>query len=120
MTTYRLHYNTSLKCDNIVYYPSSFRNSKFPLSPQNFTYTDSRNNAATENCGREHITYKLKVPQDDLVSFGIWGRVFTKDVDFSHNPITEEEMKRDIEFTNMIGAAAQQSNKMNNMYYETD
>ncbi|XP_049879631.1 vanin-like protein 1 isoform X2 [Pectinophora gossypiella] len=102
MTTYRNQYNGTLKCDNVVYFPSSMRSSKFPLSSKNFTFIDSTQNGdAKQNGGRERIVYKITAPQDDLVTFGIWGRVYTRDV--NHDIETsEEDIQNYIEIENII------------------
>lgn len=113
MTTYRHQYNQTLHCDNIVYFPVSFQANKFPLSRTNVTFIDqgpdgkifnhlSQMNSLNEiqNCGiekeisgREHVTFKINKPQDELVSFGIFGRMYTKDVD--HNtPVTDEDIQK--------------------------
>lgn len=109
MNTYRNEYNGTLRCDNIEYFPVSCRYNKFPLNPTNFTYTTKSKDQL--NCepkdqiyqnsvsvlqkeifiknNRERLNFKINVPQTDLVSFGIWGRVYTRDVD--HNKATSEE-----------------------------
>lgn len=46
-----------------------------------------------ENVGREYVTFKINQPQDQLVSFGIFGRIFTRDVD--HNkPVTDQDVEK--------------------------
>lgn len=117
MTTYRYQYNTSLDCDNVVYYPSTLRNNKFPLHPHNFTFVKStqngdfpQNGANTQNGGtqnvrsendRELVSLKLKNPQNELITFAIWGRLYVRDV----NPVkdvTEEDVNSYIEIENVI------------------
>lgn len=109
MTTHRLHYNTSLQCDDIVYYPTSFRNNKFPLSPKNFTFVVASTVSKEDSCGeelgvnalREHISYHLNAPQTELVSFGVWGRIYNRDVD--HNkPPTGEDLQNYLEIEDWI------------------
>ncbi|CAK1590457.1 unnamed protein product [Parnassius mnemosyne] len=111
MTTHRLHYNTSLQCDDIVYYPTSFKNNKFPVRPKNFTFEETskqeagssiRNSVEINMKGRkEHITYKLNAPQTDLVAFGVWGRIYNKDV--NHNkPPTEDDLQNYLEIEDWI------------------
>ncbi|CAH2093814.1 unnamed protein product [Euphydryas editha] len=112
MTSYNKHYNTTLKCDDIVYYPISFRNNKFPLSPKNFSYeiantprdrsdSSEKTKDITKQVYREHITYRLNVPQENLVSFGIWGRIFNRDVNKKYLPSKEDKQKY-IEIENII------------------
>lgn len=109
MTSYSKHYNTTLKCDDIIYYPISLRNNKFPLSPKIFTYqvknkhSDSTKNIddIKVNADRVHITYKLNAPQQELASFGIWGRIFTRDVKTKYNP-SKEDKEKYIEIENVI------------------
>lgn len=109
MTSYSKHYNATLKCDDIIYYPISLRNNKFPLSPKNFTYqitnkySDSTKNTddIEMNADREHIAYKLNAPQQELASFGIWGRVYTRDVKTKYNP-SKEDKEKYIEIENVI------------------
>ncbi|XP_046963868.1 vanin-like protein 1 isoform X3 [Vanessa cardui] len=107
MTTYSKHYNSTLQCDDIMYYPTSMRNNKFPLNPANFTYsTDetpkkSEGNNVSKQRSREHISYKLNAPQRELVSFGIWGRIFTRDGKVSYNP-SKDDINRYIEVEKYI------------------
>lgn len=102
MTTYRLQYNETLKCDNIVYYPSTLTTRKFPLNPKNFTYIASDIlSLSKEGNGRELITFKLNKPQSELISFGIWGRIYDKDVNFNKET-TEEDINNYIEIENGI------------------
>ncbi|KAI8442263.1 hypothetical protein MSG28_005831 [Choristoneura fumiferana] len=95
MSTLRNQYNKTLQCDNVVYFPSSFRINKFPLSPVNYTYSESSQNEIEtgelpKTNGREKIMYKINAPQDELMSFAIWGRIYVRDVD--HNTeVTEED-----------------------------
>lgn len=118
MRTHKNFYNDSLKCDNIVYFPISFTDNKFPLDPKNYTYTIKShkiNNQNTDDCtiskdmksdlgkshvsklfeddGHENITYKLKKPQKGLTAFGVWGRIFTRDVDHS-KVLTDVDVKK--------------------------
>ncbi|CAH2051806.1 unnamed protein product, partial [Iphiclides podalirius] len=108
MTTYRLHYNTSLQCDDIVYFPISFRNNKFPLSAKNFTFTISPKMATGESYNlksrlgqKEHLSYQLNAPQTDLVAFGVWGRIYNRDVDFN-KPTTAEDLQNYLEIEDWI------------------
>lgn len=116
MTTYKNSYNSTLQCDNIVYFPLSFIDNKFPLEPANYTYTvKSENNndvCIKENSfedikneeskmhvfkgkksNREKIVYKLEKPQKSLVAFGVWGRIYTRDIDHTKT-MTEEDLKQ--------------------------
>lgn len=102
MTTYRHHYNKSLNCDDVVYFPISLRNNKFPLSPVNFTFVDSSQKGGEQNnFGRGRITYELKSRQNELISFGIWGRIYNKDVNAIRD-ISDEDRKKYIEIENTI------------------
>ncbi|XP_052752109.1 vanin-like protein 2 isoform X1 [Galleria mellonella] len=102
MTTYRHHYNKSLNCDDVVYFPISLRNNKFPLSPVNFTFVDSSQKGWEQNnFGRGRITYELKSRQNELISFGIWGRIYNKDVNAIRD-ISDEDRKKYIEIENTI------------------
>ncbi|XP_059050818.1 vanin-like protein 2 [Achroia grisella] len=102
MTTYRHQYNQSLDCDDVVYFPNSIRNNKFPLSSNNFTFLDStQNGARNTNGGRGRVIYELKSRQNELVSFGIWGRIYTKDVN-TIGEVTEEDLNHYNEIENII------------------
>ncbi|XP_026488914.2 vanin-like protein 2 isoform X3 [Vanessa tameamea] len=108
MTTYSKHYNSTLNCDDIMYYPTSMRNNKFPLNPINFTYTmnetpkeSEENNEILKQRSRENITYKLNSPQNELVSFGIWGRIFNRDGKILYNP-SKDDINKYIEIENHI------------------
>ncbi|KAF9805750.1 hypothetical protein SFRURICE_009382 [Spodoptera frugiperda] len=106
MRTHDNTYNDTLQCDNIEYFPVTVRYNKFPLSPKNFTYTvkekdqqqcepDDQNTISVlqqeilNRKSRETLRFKINVPQNELVAFGIWGRVYTRDVD--HNKGASEE-----------------------------
>ncbi|XP_045771206.1 vanin-like protein 2 isoform X1 [Maniola jurtina] len=87
LTSYRSHYNNTLKCDDVIYYPISLRNNKYPLNPQNYTfridqtrhfYTLTDNNEIIQD-DQQSITYRLNSPQIELLSFGIWGRIYGED-----------------------------------------
>ncbi|CAH0595384.1 unnamed protein product [Chrysodeixis includens] len=116
MKTYRNEYNTSQHCNNIQYYPTSFRYNHFPLSSKNFTFTmSSEENCESENeiqdnvsvfqkeliskSKREEISFKLEVPQKELVSFGIFGRIYTRDEDHSLEPMVGESSNELYGFT---------------------
>ncbi|KPJ15957.1 Vanin-like protein 2 [Papilio machaon] len=114
MTSRVHHYNTSLQCDDIVYFPISFTNNKFPVRPKNFTFLESskissnkvlsscENNLSKDfNGHKEHIIYKLNAPQTDLVSFGVWGRVYNRDVDHNKKP-TDDDLKNYLEIEDWI------------------
>ncbi|XP_041971885.1 vanin-like protein 2 isoform X2 [Aricia agestis] len=81
MTTYRDHYNTSLHCSDIEYYPVSLRNNKFPLSPKNFTFTgtEKMNSISEVKGGFTNLSFKMSKPQNDIVAFGVWGRLYNRD-----------------------------------------
>lgn len=121
MTTYSYQHNSTLDCDNVVYYPTSLRNNKFPLHPLNYTFTKLQNDAEkisvfsqsnviskcevdvrpTENNKLEHITYRLNTLQNEIVSFGIWGRLYIRDGNPSYEA-TEEDIDSYIEIENII------------------
>ncbi|XP_052739170.1 vanin-like protein 1 [Bicyclus anynana] len=105
MTSRRVHYNTSLKCDDIEYYPMSFTNNKFPLNPQNYTFENENrnfdelvNNEIMKRNGQQCMMFKLNTPQTDLLSFGIFGRIYSKD---GTKLITESTEHADID--NLLG-----------------
>ncbi|XP_073948409.1 vanin-like protein 2 isoform X2 [Choristoneura fumiferana] len=106
MSTLRNQYNKTLQCDNVVYFPSSFRINKFPLSPVNYTYSESSQNEIEtgelpKTNGREKIMYKINAPQDELMSFAIWGRIYVRDVD--HNTeVTEEDVQNYLNIEDII------------------
>lgn len=105
MTSYRKQYNDTLKCDNIAYYPVSLRNNKFPLSPKNFSYIDKQNslndNEIRETKDREHIDFRIKSPQDELIAFGVWARIFTRDDKNNYTP-TEQDIRNSIESDEIV------------------
>ncbi|XP_053617655.1 vanin-like protein 1 [Plodia interpunctella] len=101
MTTYPHRHNSSLDCENIIYYPVSLRINKFPLDSHNFTYSESNQNGDNENGGREKISYKLNAPQNDLIAFAVWGRIYDKDISGSYH-VTEEDESNFSQFENMI------------------
>ncbi|XP_068623393.1 vanin-like protein 1 isoform X1 [Battus philenor] len=112
MTTHRLHYNSTLQCSDIVYYPVSMRNDKVPVRPKNFTFVvdskvDSQNVPSSDNNidanlnRKERITYKLNAPQTGLVAFGVWGRIFNRDVGYHKEP-TEDDLRNYMEIEDWI------------------
>ncbi|XP_072934498.1 vanin-like protein 2 isoform X2 [Epargyreus clarus] len=108
MTTYRHHYNSSLQCDDVVYFPSTLRNNKFPFDPKNVTFIDNTQitdleNSITDSCVNEKgtVLFKLNVPQNQLVSFGIWGRLYNRDVNLLKN-VTQEDVENSIRIENII------------------
>ncbi|XP_063368490.1 vanin-like protein 2 isoform X1 [Cydia amplana] len=105
MSTIRKQYNKTLQCNNVVYFPSSFRINKFPLSSSNFTYIDSTDDEnevqPDKKTGREKITYKINTPQKELMSFGIWGRVYVKDVDHS-TEVNDEDVQNYLKIEDVI------------------
>ncbi|XP_028172897.1 vanin-like protein 2 isoform X1 [Ostrinia furnacalis] len=126
MTTYSYQHNSTLDCDNVVYYPTSLRNNKFPLQPLNYTFTKSKNGAerldvcsqngvntnggnlyndVLENSKLEDLSYKLNSAQNEIVSFGIWGRLYNRDVNPVEN-VSEEDVNNYIEIENVIFNAA--------------
>ncbi|KAI5635486.1 carbon-nitrogen hydrolase domain-containing protein [Phthorimaea operculella] len=101
MRTHKLQYNNTLHCNNVVYYPSSFTINHFPLSHDNFTFTrDIPENKITHH--REKINMKINKPQDELVAFGIWGRIYNRDVDHNVKEVSEEDIQKYLEFENGI------------------
>ncbi|CAG4933177.1 unnamed protein product [Colias eurytheme] len=102
MSSHSFNYNSTLKCNDVEYYAVSFRNNKFPLNPSNYTIQVKQDGESdTQNGGKITLLYKLKEPQNDLVSFGIWGRVYSEDnkpeVDF-----TTEDLNSYNEIENVI------------------
>ncbi|CAB3220552.1 unnamed protein product [Arctia plantaginis] len=114
MNTYGQKYNRSLECEDVVYFPLSFRYNKFPLSPENFTYGSTKLNNKSDfpECeipskndisifqndvlnlnAKETLIYKLIRSQNELVAFGIWGRLYNRDKD--HNKgVTDEDIEK--------------------------
>lgn len=78
MTTYRQQYNSTLKCSNIVYFPVSLQSNRFPLESKDFTYSDQ--NGGQKQNGRAHLKVELSHSQNNIVAFGIYGRLYIKDV----------------------------------------
>ncbi|GBP44017.1 Vanin-like protein 2 [Eumeta japonica] len=102
MNTYKHRYNDTLQCANVVYFPSTFQRNKFPLNPSNFSFVEKyQDGDAKENGGKERITMKLAAPQMDLVTFGVWGRIYDRDVD--HNAqVTDEDRQQYTQIENVI------------------
>lgn len=124
MKTYSHQYNSTLSCDNVVYFPVSFTARKFPLAPTNITFIDKRSvetpneiSKANENtiafwnlnekdsendkdgevCEKktniqDHVSFKINKPQDELFTFGVWGRVYLRDVDHNKH-ISEDDIQ---------------------------
>lgn len=114
MHTYGQKYNRRLDCEDVIYFPLSFRYNKFPLSPENFTYVSTKldNKADFPKCeaqtkndisafqkdilnknAKETLVFKLNRAQNELVAFGIWGRLYNRDID--HNKeVTDEDIEK--------------------------
>lgn len=108
--TYRRRFNNNLKCNDFEYFPISLRSNMFPLSTANFTYTEeaikneeseANSNEIKQNDGRVQITNKIMLPQTDLTSFGIWGRVFDRD-GIVPTHFSKEDVEKYIEIENVI------------------
>ncbi|CAH0696824.1 unnamed protein product [Spodoptera exigua] len=114
MRTHQNTYNDTLQCDNIEYFPVTVRYNKFPLSPKNFTYTVKQKDqqqceSKDQNTisvlqqeffnkkDRDTLNFKINAPQNEIVAFGIWGRIYTRDVD--HN---KEASQEDIQSFNTL------------------
>ncbi|XP_038217529.1 vanin-like protein 1 isoform X3 [Zerene cesonia] len=102
MSSHPLKYNSTLKCNDVEYYAMSFRNNKFPLNPSNYSIQVQQDGEYfTQNGDETTLLYKLKGPQTDLVSFGIWGRVYNED----NNPkvdVTIDDVNSYYEIENII------------------
>ncbi|XP_039752373.1 vanin-like protein 2 isoform X2 [Pararge aegeria] len=107
---YRKHYNSTLKCNDVEYFPISIRKNLFPLDPSNFSYKEDQIeneeyednlNEIKPNEERVQITNKINSPQTALISFGIWGRVFDRDGTILTN-FSEEDIQKYIEIENAI------------------
>jgi hypothetical protein len=113
MTTYPNQHNTTLDCSNVVYCPSSMRYNKFPLLTKDFIYRKSSqidndiNENGVENYDgvikvpREEILYKIVEPQNELVSFAVWGRMYLRDVN-GETDTSDEDIKNYLEIENRI------------------
>ncbi|XP_063896643.1 vanin-like protein 2 isoform X3 [Helicoverpa armigera] len=110
MNTYRNTYNDTLDCNNIEYFPVTVRYNKFPLSPKNFTFTSKEKDQSKceqkeqnrlsilqkeiiSRTKRERLNFKINVPQRELIAFGIWGRIYTRDVDHNKEPSDDDVQK---------------------------
>ncbi|XP_013146599.1 PREDICTED: vanin-like protein 2 isoform X1 [Papilio polytes] len=113
MTSHVHHYNTSLQCDDVIYFPISFTNNKFPVRPKNVTFLESSKITSNEvlacennlnidlNGHKEHIIHKINKPQSNLVAFGVWGRIYNRDFDHNKRP-TEDDLKNYLEIEDWI------------------
>ncbi|KPI96015.1 Vanin-like protein 2 [Papilio xuthus] len=124
MTSYSHHYNASLQCDDIIYYPVSFTNDKFPVRPKNVTFLETskiNSNEVLSSCEnnlnidfnghKEHIVYKINAPQNNIVSFGVWGRVYNRDFDHNKKP-TADDLKNYLEIEDWIYKMEKKNNKI--------
>lgn len=103
MYTLKPKYNNSLYCNNILYYPSSVRTNKFPLQVNNYTYDLNEKNDEDNilSDDRQLILLKLNKPQNDLISFGIWGRIYNRDT-VGKIELTENQIKEYIRLEELI------------------
>ncbi|CAG9791382.1 unnamed protein product [Diatraea saccharalis] len=102
MTSYPTQYNVSLQCDNVVYYPTSLKYNKFPLEPQDFEYRK------WEYSDFDLLVYSLARPQDELISFALWGRAYLRDVQLK-DEASEEDVINSILSENLIFSYADES-----------
>lgn len=103
MTTYRQQYNNTLKCSNVVYFPVSMQSNRFPLQSKDFTF--SNQNGGRNQDGRAHLTMELNHNQDNIVAFGIYGRLYYKDV-VHQKIVTEQDIQAYKEFEDRIFSSA--------------
>lgn len=61
----------------------------------------------TTNNKRDHVVFKINAPQDELQSFGVWGRIYTRDVDHNKD-VSEEDMQT---FNNILDLIYDTSDK---------
>lgn len=109
MTSHRSHYNDTVKCNDIVYYPVSFRNNYYPLNPQNYTFKIDQNrrfytlidDRITQN-DQQFMTFKFNMPQKELISFGIWGRIYREDGRVNKEGTSDENVGGNLEFENSL------------------
>lgn len=99
MTTYREQYNNTLQCSNVVYYPVSMQSNRFPLETEAFKYSDQ--NGEREQNGRANLKMELNKNQDNIEAFGIYGRLYYKDI-VHKRIITDAEVQMYIEFEDQI------------------
>lgn len=116
MHTMRPQYNDTLKCENRLYYATTVRTNKFPLDVSNYTYSSLPEVKGTENGGyspengkssnnkRVLLSLKLNRLQTDLVTFGIWGRVYNRD-SYDATRATVDDVNEYKEIENVIFSA---------------
>lgn len=114
MTTYRRQYNNTLECSNVVYFPVSMQSNRFPLQSKDFKYSDQ--NCLREQDGRAHLKIELNHSQRNIVTFGIYGRLYNKDV-VHQRIITENDIQAYQEFEDRIFLASveKQAEEINNI-----
>ncbi|XP_004928912.1 vanin-like protein 2 isoform X1 [Bombyx mori] len=111
MTTYSNTHNTTLQCDNVVYYPVSFGEKKFPLDTKNYTFTKEKSQDKDYKTGnRWHLLFQLNKPQKDLMAFGIWGRLYLRDVTHKQH-VTNEDID---DFENILDLIYGKRNEISN------
>lgn len=102
MITHATQWNATLMCENVLYFASTLHTNKFPLHPSNYTFKKKlSNDIDTVRVGRETVSLRLNAAQDGLMTFGIWGRVYTKDVDHT-TVVTERDIAKDKEHEDKI------------------
>ncbi|VVC93049.1 unnamed protein product [Leptidea sinapis] len=97
MSTYGHKYNASLKCNDVEYYGISLKSNHYPLEPKNFTITSENKNG-----GRMNLVHKINSPQSELISFGIYGRIYDRDTPRTAVPATVEDVNNYIEIEKVI------------------
>lgn len=87
MTTAHIPYNTTLDCENAVFFPNTVQNNHLPLEPSNYTliiktYKIHKHTKHAPKKTKKQVKaiMRLHRAHDNLVSFAIWSRNYLEDV----------------------------------------
>ncbi|XP_011563638.3 vanin-like protein 2 isoform X1 [Plutella xylostella] len=87
MTTAHVPYNTTLDCENAVFFPNTVQNNHLPLEPSNYTliiktYKIHKHTKHAPKKTKKQVKaiMRLHRAHDNLVSFAIWSRNYLEDV----------------------------------------
>ncbi|GBP97468.1 Vanin-like protein 1 [Eumeta japonica] len=102
MKTHKHRYNNTLNCDNVVYFPSTLQRNNLPLNPDRFTFTERlQDGDVIQDGGQQNVTMKLKETEYDLLTFGIYGRIYDRDVNIDKG-VTDDERRKFLKFIDFI------------------
>lgn len=73
---------------------------------------EEREKITLRNVERDHVSFKINAPQNGLAAFGIWGRIYSRDVDHRKD-VSEEDIQAFDNFLDNIYEASEKNTSVN-------